>query len=89
MFSNKALLTISLIFAGWGCLLAQSTESYKVLPSNEPGIHLRNDSVLISEEIRMLLSDADYRAQIYPEQYAFEALPELLEEKRFLLPSGT
>ncbi len=48
------------------------------------GIRLEENNLFISPECKRLLSDQDYRQSIYPENYTFEQLPNILAKNRIL-----
>lgn len=56
-----------------------SQEQISIQPT-ESGMRLEDNTVFISEECRRLLSDENYRDQIYPDSYEFETITELLAQ---------
>ncbi len=49
-------------------------------PNLRPGIFKDGERIYISDESKKLLTDSLYRAQIYPDIYNFEAIPDMVEE---------
>ncbi|MBC7511684.1 MAG: hypothetical protein H7320_23520 [Ferruginibacter sp.] len=46
----------------------------------EPGVTMKNDSLVINKEAERLLNEASYRASIYPATYTWEAAAEFIRK---------
>lgn len=49
-------------------------------PELMPGVFKDGEKIYVSDETRRILSDSQYRNEVYPELYSFEELPTLLEQ---------
>lgn len=72
----KTLFVFIIIGLSWCITNAQESIPIKTI---ETGIKFADGVLSISEENKRLLSDKAYREQIYPDQYTFQVLPDLLQ----------